>query len=63
MRWLLILSSLPLAAEVHTLTLRQTVERAVRQNPEIALARLEEQKAQQAVRQARDPFSPRIVPR
>jgi outer membrane protein TolC len=60
-RWLLILTSLPLAAEVHVLTLRQAVDRAVRQNPDIAMARLDEQKAQQAVRQAKDPFSPRVV--
>jgi outer membrane protein TolC len=60
-RWFLILSSLPLAAEVHTMTMRQAVEAAVRQNPEIALARIDEQVAQQAVRVARDPFTPKIV--
>jgi outer membrane protein TolC len=47
-------------AEVHTLTLQQAVERALKENPDIALARLDEQKAVQAVRLARDPFTPRI---
>jgi len=43
------------------MTFRQTVETAVRQNPEIALARLDEEKARQAIRVAKDPFIPRIV--
>jgi len=43
------------------MTLRQAVEMAVRQNPDIVLARLDEQKAQQAVRLAKDPFTPRIT--
>jgi outer membrane protein len=60
-RWLVFLSSLPLAAEVHPLTLRQAVETALRQNPDIALARIDEQAAQQAVRLARDPFMPKVV--
>src|SRR5687767_1427854 len=50
-----------LRAEVHSMTFRQTVETAVRQNPEIALARLDEEKARQAIRVAKDPFIPRIV--
>ena len=48
-------------AEIHTMTLRQAVETAIRQNPEIALARLDEEKARQAIRVARDPFVPRVV--
>jgi outer membrane protein len=43
------------------MTMRQAVEAALRQNPDIALARLDEQVAQQAVRVARDPFTPKIV--
>jgi outer membrane protein len=50
-----------LTAEVFPMTLRQAVETALKQNPEIALARIEEQKARQAVRVARDPFVPRVV--
>jgi outer membrane protein len=59
---LLLLTSLTMAvrAEVHTLTLRQAVDRALQQNPDIALARLDELKAAQAVRLARAPFSPTI---
>jgi outer membrane protein TolC len=48
-------------AEVHSLTLRQTIELAVRQNPDVAIARLEEAKARAAIRAARDPFLPRLT--
>src|SRR5262245_53512854 len=50
-----------LRAEVHSLTFRQAIAAALRQNPDIALARLDEEKARQAVRVARDPFIPRVV--
>jgi outer membrane protein TolC len=49
-----------LRAEVHTMTLRQAVERALQQNPEIAMARLDEVKAQEAVRVRKDPFAPHV---
>ncbi len=49
-----------LHAEVVTLTLKQTVDRALRENPEIIEARMDEIKAQQGVRLARDPFIPRV---
>jgi outer membrane protein TolC len=49
-----------LAAEVHTLTLRQAVELADRQNPDILMARLEEQKAAASAREAKDPFVPKL---
>ena len=49
-----------LRAEIHTVTLRQAVEQALRQNPDIVIAHLEEEKAKQAVRLAKDPFTPRI---
>jgi len=48
-------------AEVHSLTLRQAMELAVRQNPEVALARLDESKARAAIRVARDPFLPHLT--
>src|ERR1035441_10910031 len=48
-------------AEVRPMTLRQAVETALKQNPDIALARLDEEKAWQAVRVARGPFAPRLV--
>jgi outer membrane protein TolC len=49
-----------LQAEVRSLTLRQAVEMALKQNPDIALSRLDEEKARQGVRLARDPFVPRV---
>src|SRR5205085_9603829 len=48
-------------AEVRSMTLRQAVEIAVKQSPDIALARLDEENARQAVRGARDPFMPHII--
>src|SRR5438552_14214028 len=47
-------------AEVHTLTLKQAVEIALKQNGDVVLARLDEQKARAAVRVARDPFVPKV---
>lgn len=48
-------------AEVRTMTLRQAVELAVKQNPDVALARLDEEKARAGIRTARGPFLPRLV--
>src|SRR5215469_892721 len=50
-----------LRAEIHTMNLRQAVARALNQNSDLALARLDEQKAEQAVRIAKAPFSPSVV--
>ena len=63
MRSALILLSCAAVAfgEVRTLTMRQAVELALKQNPDILMARLDEQKAAEAVREARDPFTPRLV--
>lgn len=58
--WLLFLGVLG-HAEEHTLTLRQAIDLASRQNPEIALARLDEMKARAAIRVARDPFLPHVT--
>jgi outer membrane protein TolC len=58
---LLSLFSVALHAEVRTLTLRGAVETAVAQNPDVIMARLEEQKAAEAVRIARDPFSTKLI--
>src|ERR1017187_1929219 len=60
-RWLLLplfLSSLH--AETITLTMKQAVEIALRENPDIALARIDEQKAVLNVRVLKDPFSPKV---
>ena len=43
------------------MTLRQAVETALKQNPDITLARLDEEKLRQGVRVARDPFTPKLV--
>lgn len=61
-RWFLVLC-LPIAAiaETHTLTLRQAAERALSQNPDILIARFDEAKAQEAIREARDPFFPKVI--
>src|SRR5208283_3868019 len=48
-------------AEVVTLTLRQAVELAGKQNPDLALARLDELKARLGIRTARGPFLPKVV--
>jgi outer membrane protein len=57
---LLALSALA-CAEDRPMTLRQAVETALKQNSDIALSRLDEEKARQAVRLAKDPFMPRIT--
>ena len=57
---LLLTAAVALRAEVKTVTLAQTLELAAAQNPEVALARLDERKAAEAVRAARDPFRPKI---
>ena len=47
------------AAEVHSLTLVQALEIAARQSPEVTLARLDAQRAEQGVKIALDPFRPK----
>ena len=49
-----------LTAEVHRLTLREAIDIASKQNPEIVMARLEEQRATQNVTIQRDPFYPKL---
>jgi outer membrane protein TolC len=43
------------------MTLRQAVSRAIQQNPDVTLARLEEENARHGVGVAKDPFSPKVV--
>ncbi|MGH9638645.1 MAG: TolC family protein [Bryobacteraceae bacterium] len=63
---LLALSCLPCifagtaAAEVHALTLRQALDIASRQNPDVLLARLDQQHAEAGIRIANDPFRPKV---
>lgn len=49
-----------LLAEVHPLTLQQTIELAAKQNPDIALARLDERHAEAGIVVAQDPFRPKV---
>jgi len=57
---LLLLAAAGPAADVQTLTLREAVARALRQNPDLIMARLDEQEAVQQIRVARDPFVPKV---
>ncbi len=61
MPFFLFLGACTCAAEVRTLTLRQAVELALKQSPDVLLARLDEVKAEQAVKLARDPFIPKVL--
>jgi len=60
MRLLWFFTAISLGAETRTLTLKQAVDLALEQSPDIILARLDEVKANQAVRAARDPFIPKL---
>lgn len=60
MRNFLFLLALAAHAETYNLTLKQAVDRAVVQNPETVMARLDQLKAAQGVRIANSPFTPRL---
>ncbi|MEO5923884.1 MAG: TolC family protein [Bryobacteraceae bacterium] len=55
--FLVLLSATSLLAEVHTMTLRQALERALAQNPDVMLARLDVTKSKAQSEQTRDPFA------
>ncbi|HEV8147231.1 MAG TPA: TolC family protein, partial [Bryobacteraceae bacterium] len=57
---LLLLAVLSAAGEVKTLTLREAIDLALKQNPDVILARLDQQKARYQVTIARDPFVPKV---
>lgn len=57
---LLLASVFAAHAEVRTMTLREAVQRASKENPDVVLARLDLLKAQYAVRIAKDPFVPKV---
>lgn len=48
------------SAEVKTMTLRQAVDLALAQNPDVLIARLDQQKARGQVTIQRDPFVPKV---
>jgi len=58
---LLALPAVLAAADVQTMTLNEAVRVALERNPEVILAHLDEYKAAQAVRVARDPFIPKVA--
>ncbi len=58
--FLLCVSAAAAFAEVHPLTLRQAVEIALKENPDLVLSRLDQQKANLAIRIAKDPFVPKL---
>src|ERR1700749_3998145 len=47
-------------AETYTLTLKQAVDRALSQNPDVLMARMDEMKATLGIRYAASPFTPRV---
>ncbi len=57
---LFLIMAVVVQAEVHSLTLREAVDVALKQSPDVMLARLDEQKAQAAIRVAKDPFVPKV---
>ena len=59
--FLVLLSLSVCQAEVHTLSLRQAVERALKESPDVVLARLEADRAAHAARLAHSVFVPRVV--
>jgi outer membrane protein TolC len=54
------LFALSAAAEIKTMTLRQALDLALAQSPDLMLARLDQQKARAQVTIARDPFLPKV---
>jgi outer membrane protein TolC len=58
---LLLLVAAAVHAEVHPMTLRQAVETALKQSPDLVLARLDEQHAREAIRVAHGPFTPALT--
>jgi outer membrane protein TolC len=57
---LLLFTSLSLPAATVNMTLRQAVDQALNQNPDLVMARLDQQKAELQVRVTRDPFTPKL---
>lgn len=54
-------SALLCSAETRTLTLKQALDLALQQNPDLILTRLDEQKARLQVDINKDPFSPKVT--
>src|SRR5215831_1173151 len=52
--------SLYCAAETRTMTLKQALDLALQQNPDLVIARLDQQRARDQVTITKDPFSPKV---
>src|ERR1035441_6794574 len=48
-------------AEVRTMTLREAVDRALKENPDLVIARLDLLNSQYAVKISKDPFRPKVT--
>ncbi len=57
----LLLACCAAVAQPRTVTLKEAVSLAAAQNPDVALMRLDERKAAEAIRDARSPFFPRVA--
>ena len=57
---MLVFSALVCAAETRTLTLRQALDIALQQSPDMVIARLDQQRARDQVTINKDPFSPKV---
>jgi outer membrane protein len=57
----LICAKMPCAAQTRTLTLRQALELALQQNPDMVIARLDQQRARDQVTISKDPYSPKVT--
>jgi outer membrane protein len=57
---IVLLSAFSCAAQTQTLTLKQALDLALQQNPDLVIARLDQQHARDQVAIARDPFSPKV---
>jgi outer membrane protein TolC len=55
-----LLLTIPLHAETKLFSLKDAIDLALRESPDLILARIEEQKANLAIRIAKDPFRPKI---
>ncbi len=58
--FMLLLCAVSAIAQTRTLTLRQAIDLALQQNPDLVLARLDQDRARYGVTIARDPFQPKV---
>jgi len=58
--FLFLILAVSASAETHQLTLQQALDLAARQNPDVAIARLDERRQAEGVRVSLDPFRPKV---